>query len=410
MRRLAALAILAMVGAAALGPASAAPIGPTPVAPGMNGLIAYADLVERGNGALESDIFTVTPEGKDKQTVTDALLWQFMPAWSPDGGHLLYVSNGNLVRRDRAGGLRVLAWRSLESGDVWAWTPEYSPDGSRIVYCLKQRDEEAPDYDQASIVVASADGTNPRVIVDLPGISCDHAPSWSPDGKWIAFDRPVEGTEELRDRNHIYVVRSDGTGLLNITPTDTLGSSAPVWVQDGRIMFQSWRDCPARPVSCGDIYTMAADGSDVRRVTFAEEHPDVEYLEAEPSPDERYTLVSYVTAFQPPAPQDHGILVLDAEGDEVRRLVSTRQTSMDWQPSCTVRGTRGNDVLHGTAGRDLICGLGGDDVIKGLGGNDSIFGHAGIDRILGGAGRDILVGNGGRDRCDRDPADYSRVC
>jgi hypothetical protein len=64
---------------------------------------------------------------------------------------------------------------------------------------------------------------------------------------------------------------------------------------------------------------------------------------------------------------------------------------------CTIRGTRGPDVITGTRRRDVICGLGGNDIIRGFGGNDRIEGGSGNDRLLGMAGRDAMLGGSGRD-------------
>jgi Ca2+-binding RTX toxin-like protein len=65
---------------------------------------------------------------------------------------------------------------------------------------------------------------------------------------------------------------------------------------------------------------------------------------------------------------------------------------------CTIRGTRGNDVLSGTSGRDVICGLAGRDTLVGRGGNDVLRGGAGGDLLRGGRGRDLLNGGAGVDR------------
>ncbi len=64
---------------------------------------------------------------------------------------------------------------------------------------------------------------------------------------------------------------------------------------------------------------------------------------------------------------------------------------------CTIRGTRGNDILVGTTGRDVICGLAGRDTLIGRAGNDVLRGGAGADRIRAGRGRDVLNGGRGRD-------------
>ena len=66
-------------------------------------------------------------------------------------------------------------------------------------------------------------------------------------------------------------------------------------------------------------------------------------------------------------------------------------------PECTIKGTRGDDVLIGTARRDVICGYGGNDTIRGMGGNDLIMGGAGSDTIQGNAGDDTIYGGDGKD-------------
>lgn len=65
---------------------------------------------------------------------------------------------------------------------------------------------------------------------------------------------------------------------------------------------------------------------------------------------------------------------------------------------CTIRGTRGNDLLRGTRRRDVICGLGGRDTLIGRAGNDILRGGRGADLLRGGHGRDLLNGGAGVDR------------
>src|SRR2546423_6319473 len=47
------------------------------------------------------------------------------------------------------------------------------------------------------------------------------------------------------------------------------------------------------------------------------------------------------------------------------------------EPTCTISGTDGDDVLVGTPGPDVICALGGNDLISGLGGADTLLGGDG---------------------------------
>ena len=44
-------------------------------------------------------------------------------------------------------------------------------------------------------------------------------PSWSPNGKWIAFADLAESA--IRDKHDIYVVRTNGSGLKRLTRSGT---------------------------------------------------------------------------------------------------------------------------------------------------------------------------------------------
>ena len=62
-------------------------------------------------------------------------------------------------------------------------------------------------------------------------------PSWSPDGKMIAFECSKDGGGD------IFVINSDGTGMRNITRTPNEYEYYPAWSPDGReIVFEcKWR-------------------------------------------------------------------------------------------------------------------------------------------------------------------------
>ena len=100
-------------------------------------------------------------------------------------------------------------------------------------------------------------------------------PAWSPGGSRIAFDRVRDGDFD------IYVMNADGTGLVQLTH-DRGVDARPAWSPDGRsIVFHSTRDHPgnasADDLRFQDLYIMAADGSNVRRLTsnrYFDGHPN----------------------------------------------------------------------------------------------------------------------------------------
>lgn len=83
--------------------------------------------------------------------------------------------------------------------------------------------------------------------------------SWSPDGQWIAFDRPGSG--------HVYIVHPSGAGLRQVP--------LPAAVSDARMFAAGWSPDATRlvfsmytPASDQvDLYTANLDGSDLVRIT-----------------------------------------------------------------------------------------------------------------------------------------------
>jgi WD40-like Beta Propeller Repeat len=81
-------------------------------------------------------------------------------------------------------------------------------------------------------VAAAAGGL--ATPLPAPGLAADVA--WSPDGTTLAFTSSADGTSA----GHLYVIRPDGTGLRDLTPTfvDTMTAVAPAWSPDGtRLAF-----------------------------------------------------------------------------------------------------------------------------------------------------------------------------
>ena len=62
-------------------------------------------------------------------------------------------------------------------------------------------------------------------------------------------------------------------------------------------------------------------------------------------------------------------------------------------PSISVVGTDGDDVLVGGGGDDTLIGLDGDDTLIGDAGDDTLDGGLGQDLLKGGAGNDVLIGD-----------------
>jgi len=142
--------------------------------------------------------------------------------------------------------------------------PAQSPDGRQMIFSSNRSGRQA-------IWLASSDGTEPRLLFDDPAAGSDPGtPAWSPNGRVIAFAmRPAGAADE--NESEIYTVAADGSELHRLT-TAPGDDSHPHWSADGRrIFFNSARATPDLKADWGrqwiDIYSMGPDGSDVRRHT-----------------------------------------------------------------------------------------------------------------------------------------------
>lgn len=130
--------------------------------------------------------------------------------------------------------------------------PTWSPDGKRIAFVRRKGDE------YLEIFVMNADGLGQlRIMTNYRCLDFD--PAWSPDGTKIAFtssrDSYYNSAGEKVSIMNIYMVDIDNLGQSQLT-TNQAWDYSPSWSPNGeRIAFQSLRD------RNNEIYVMASDGS-----------------------------------------------------------------------------------------------------------------------------------------------------
>lgn len=170
----------------------------------------------------------------------------------------------------------------------------WSPDGRDIAFSQYHSRGEAPEVSRWNIYASRADLPSERLVVRDA-----RSPSWSPDGDRIAFSAERDGNWD------IYSIAVDGSDLRRVTFHQS-DDRQPSWSPSGRsIAFCSNRR------GYVDIYVVRADGTGLTRLT---EDPGSDYGPAW-SPDGR-ELVFY---------REKGdgmdqIYVAQADGSGVRRL------------------------------------------------------------------------------------------
>ena len=174
------------------------------------------------------------------------------------GGQIAFSgADGNIYLVNRDGSSR----HSLGAGLDPAW----SPDGSQIAFwrgtgdtsgCENDPLQQTPKVCVGDVWVMRADGSNARLL-----ISNGMKPSWSPDGRRIAYSTAQADAKGLHD---LSVANADGGGAKQVT--SGFADVGAKWSPDGRrIIFG--RCCISQGASSAiELYEIAPDGSNVKRV------------------------------------------------------------------------------------------------------------------------------------------------
>jgi Tol biopolymer transport system component len=169
----------------------------------------------------QSDIYRARADGSGIEALVNSDSMEDAAVLSPDGKTLAYVSTANGYRaniwvRDMATGKskQITGLGKVKGKDGKPdcyFRPTWSPDGKWIAFS-SDRDTEWTGHDQGhgwehtqelSIYIIRPDGTGFRKVVSKPGY-CLGSPQWSPDGKRIVFyEMTVEATWGARRPNYI---------------------------------------------------------------------------------------------------------------------------------------------------------------------------------------------------------------
>jgi Tol biopolymer transport system component len=217
----------------------------------------------------------------------------------------------------------------LDGRDVVELTPgttiqerlAISPDGSTIAYADFV---DAYRGDDLGLHLANADGTTPRALTKAGKVGVDDgdtSPAFSPDGRWVAFERAVDFGS---GNGGLFVIRTDGSGQRRLTD-DSTGAGYPRWSPDGKRILFSQR-VEATTFAPGPLWIVDVAGGKPRPVTDPAD-PGISFS-GDWSPDGRQIVYDY---FRPDAGPPE-LRVVNADGTHQSTLLAGGGETPDWGP------------------------------------------------------------------------------
>ena len=205
-------------------------------------------------------LYTMDINGGNVRQLTNNPWSDLRPDWSPDGTRIVFHSGQTLALINCDG----THFQRLPTGEKTSPVdPDWSPDGSQIVFSAAVW-IDAHDWHWDIFVLNLATGIV-RNLTNQP--RRDEHPSWSPDGQWITFSSNRDPLFWLKDGNgvaigatsDIYIIDAQGNRLRNLTQTEA-NEEFPTWSPDGKsIAFARDWDL--------DLYVMEVENRRTRRLT-----------------------------------------------------------------------------------------------------------------------------------------------
>jgi dipeptidyl aminopeptidase/acylaminoacyl peptidase len=244
----------------------------------------------------DNDIWMTSWDGSTTIRVTSSPESESTPRWSPDGRYLAFMSGrqegkgAQIWLLDRRGGeaQRVTQLKGGVSGFAW------SPDSKRLVLVVDEETDSIARKD-------TAEHKTPKPIVidrynfkrDIEGylgskrshlslfdvdtkkvetltstLEDDDSPSWSPDGRMIAFVRgPVAEPDSSRDDDVFVIDARAGATPKRLTNFPGPDTGRPAWSPDGKwIAFLRGDEPKYQAYNLEKLAIVPSDGSAPARV------------------------------------------------------------------------------------------------------------------------------------------------
>jgi TolB protein len=180
------------------------------------------------DGLVSVAVYSIDATGRNEKRLTAVQGLHCDPLWSPDGKRLLFTSKEGPVFTDPANvfvmGADGGALAQVTHEEKGVFSPIWSPDGKSIAFQAVKDLSVVPT--PTRIVVVDADGSNRRVVADVPGKPV----AWTPDGKSLILEYRNLQLLDLK------------TGKASDLTQESDRAGRPVFSPEGKgVLFSSFR-------------------------------------------------------------------------------------------------------------------------------------------------------------------------
>ena len=255
----------------------------------------------------DTDIWMASWDGTQEIQVTSSPDGESQPRWSPDNKYLAFVSSrqgakdGQLWLLNRAGGEAVKVSDVKGGVSAYAW----SPDSSRVVFVVDEPDPTDPKDDDKE---TDKKKTPPPIVINryhwkedvqgylrgershlylfdvashkaqalTSGAFNEALPSWSPDGKELAFiSSRGPGDPDRTTNAELWILDAQpGAQPRALTSTPVAEQGRPVFSPDGKwIAYLLGEDVKWYAYEQPDVWIIPASGGQARNLTEALDRP-----------------------------------------------------------------------------------------------------------------------------------------
>ncbi len=285
---------------------------------GEPGMAASRIMFSRRVSDSAQELYIIDADGENLHRISNHGALSMSPAWAPDGKRVAYTS-------DKAGHWEIYEL-DLETGEERTFdpnregqpiTPSYMPDGNRLAFALLGGTRSG---------IFSFNVARDCCLVHHSGGRWnDLSPTFSPDGRWMAFNSNRLGTNVPQ----VYVMPTNGGDAELISPY--------VYGQGGYFTSPDWSPTGNRVAYHGRIrrgryHILVAEvedrGNRVLQLTSEGNNEDPSW-----APDGRHLVFSGERRY------GFGLFVVDAATGRLRTLVAGIQPrNPDWSPSLSPGG------------------------------------------------------------------------